>query len=155
MNRIPIYRTLLFSACCISLAAAKDPIIISDGPGTATARPKIITTDGPPVPAYVYPPPIITTDGPAHLAYTYASPGKVVVTDGPEPIRRIKHASKRAMVKNKPPLPEPEASALAPSIPTQSQAAADTPWKTLAIVATSLMFVLAGALVWARRKRAF
>jgi hypothetical protein len=61
------------------------PIVVSDGPNTSSTssskHPNIVTTDGPAVLPYAWPPKIITTDGPAELPY--GLPGAIAVSDGP------------------------------------------------------------------------
>ena len=130
MINVFIRHTTLFFACtcCVSAAIAQPPLVISDGPSHSSASapsvsPKIIisdgpagavksglqivTTDGPPVLPYQYPPKIVcvTNRGPSQLPYEYDS-GKVVVSDGPGTAKA---------------LPDPETSTLAPPLAVSAQ----------------------------------
>jgi hypothetical protein len=149
MNRATIFTAVGVMTCFLSIARANDSIVVSDGPGTGTAHPKIVTTDGPAKLAYVYPPPIIISNGPAKLFYERAtnvvtSDGpsgvsapaqkstKVFIIDGAEPVHLAKHApkklaTKKLAAKKKQPLPDPETSTLAPAIPTVSPVTPPSP----------------------------
>jgi hypothetical protein len=158
---------------CVTLASLSlaSSIVVSDGPSETTASEsktnpsKIVTTDGPPEwkaaaqsGVHLYGRWVVESEGPgtarivgapaSHDASSAASE-KVVIIDGPEPVRPPKHTVKIVHAKKIAPLPEAETSTLAPIIPTKTQ----TPWKTLALILAFFASILFGTLVWTIQKR--
>jgi len=79
------YPLISLTVLLTPVAFSAQPIVTSDGPNTSSSsssqHPNIVTTDGPAVLPYAWPPKIITTDGPSVLPY--GLPGSIATSDGP------------------------------------------------------------------------
>jgi len=112
MNRTTLCCALTLSVTFLSVAAAQNQIIISDGPSTgSSAHPAIVTTDGPPQMPYMTPPPIVVSDGPSQLPYSISRGRGIAVSDGPGTARTVEPAADSTSRGS-----NPETSALAPAI---------------------------------------